>query len=533
MYLAPEQDQAPPVPTSSQTLRDKSFFSKEKIEKNLNDNFPRTYIYVHSITLAIIGIIEIVLQIILISFNIDLSYISNGIWAGLFLIVLGILSILLAWKKTHNIFMCCYFSHLISIIIILIGLVILNVVSIVNYNYEPDPIGKGMIPINAIMLFMGMMITQSLKISQKNFHLTSFNALVSKEFEDSKARLATLKEDPGNDVKLKLYALFKQATVGKCNTSKPSMVDFVGRAKWNAWNELKSMSTTEAEKEYINLINELLKNQQVENSSVNTEPTKFQDIKTSIEFNNVYKIVLNRPSKLNAITIKMYNELIEALKEAENNPNVLMVCITGAGDYYCSGNDLTNFSTQAAMNDIKKAAQEGGVLLENFVNSFINFPKPLVALVNGPAVGISVTILGLFDMVLASDKATFNAPFTKIAQSPEACSSYTFAKMMGPIKAAEFLLFNRKLTAQEAFERNLVTEIIPHDAFQVTAWKKIEDFSKLPKESLLESRKLMKDAEKEVLRQINKKEVEVLVGRWSSNEFVRVIMEFWGNRSKK
>lgn len=60
----------------------------------------------------------------------------------------------------------------------------------------------------------------------------------------------------------------------------------------------------------------------------------------------------------------MYNELIEALTEAENDPNILMVCITGAGDYYCSGNDLTNFSTPAAMSDIKKAAKDGGILLE-------------------------------------------------------------------------------------------------------------------------------------------------------------------------
>ena len=60
----------------------------------------------------------------------------------------------------------------------------------------------------------------------------------------------------------------------------------------------------------------------------------------------------------------MYRELIEALKEADANPNVLMCCITGAGDYYCSGNDLTSFSSPTAMNDVKKAAKDGGDLLE-------------------------------------------------------------------------------------------------------------------------------------------------------------------------
>lgn len=60
----------------------------------------------------------------------------------------------------------------------------------------------------------------------------------------------------------------------------------------------------------------------------------------------------------------MYRELIQALKEADADPKVSICCITGAGDYYCSGNDLTNFQTKEAMTDIKKAAQGGGVLLE-------------------------------------------------------------------------------------------------------------------------------------------------------------------------
>ena len=68
------------------------------------------------------------------------------------------------------------------------------------------------------------------------------NLLPSKEFEDAKSRLSTLKEDPGNEAKLKIYALFKQTTVGPCNTPKPGMMDFVNRAKWTAWSELKSLS---------------------------------------------------------------------------------------------------------------------------------------------------------------------------------------------------------------------------------------------------------------------------------------------------
>jgi len=71
------------------------------------------------------------------------------------------------------------------------------------------------------------------------------------------------------------------------------------------------------------------------------------------------------------------------------------------------------------MANLKQAASDGGVLLERFVNAFVNLDKPLIGLINGPAVGISVTLLPLFDLVIASDRATFIAPFTKIAQSPE------------------------------------------------------------------------------------------------------------------
>ena len=105
--------------------------------------------------------------------------------------------------------------------------------------------------------------------------------------------------------------------------------------------------------------------------------------------------------------------------------------------------------------------------------------------------------------------------------------------MMGPVKASEFLLFNRKLTAKEAYDRNILTEVIEHSQFDSKAWRTIEEYAKLPKESLLASKRIVRSVQKDLLKQVNKQEVDTLVARWSSAEFVQVMMDFWKNKPAK
>lgn len=346
-----------------------------------------------------------------------------------------------------------------------------------------------------------------------------------KDFENAISRVKLLKEDPGNEVKLKLYALYKQATEGPCNMPKPGVFDFVNKAKWDAWNALGSLSKEAARENYVILVSSLSPSSE---ASGQGEPVSEDVLVTSED--GITKIVFNRPTKKNAITTQMYREITQALRTASKDNSAITV-FTGNGDFYSSGNDLTNF-TSAPSGKIEEMAKAGADILRDFVDTFIDFPKPLVAVVNGPAVGISVTTLGLFDVVYASDKATFHTPFSHLGQTPEACSSYTFPKIMGPAKANEMLIFGKKLTAGEACAQGLVTEVFPESTLQKEVWTRLKAYAKLPPTAMRISKDLIRSTEKEKLHAVNAEECTTLQARWLSDECINAVMNFVSRKAK-
>ena len=124
-------------------------------------------------------------------------------------------------------------------------------------------------------------------------------------------------------------------------------------------------------------------------------------------------IVLNKPKKKNAFSKIMYHELDTTLRMLSTKSDVKVILLTGSGDYYSSGNDLSNFSEIMHPLTIAKQSRE---ICYSFVDSFICCTKPIVVAVNGPAYGIAVTTLGLCDKVFASDTATFKTPFAELGQ---------------------------------------------------------------------------------------------------------------------
>jgi Delta3-Delta2-enoyl-CoA isomerase len=135
--------------------------------------------------------------------------------------------------------------------------------------------------------------------------------------------------------------------------------------------------------------------------------------------NGLAKITLNKPKKKNAFSKIMYNELDTALRMLSKNDEVKLIMLTGSGDYYSSGNDLSNFSEIMHPLTIAKQSRE---ICYSFVDSFISCKKPIVVAVNGPAFGIAVTTLGLCDKVFASNAATFKTPFAELGQVGASCS---------------------------------------------------------------------------------------------------------------
>uniref|UniRef100_A0A914YDE4 ACB domain-containing protein n=1 Tax=Panagrolaimus superbus TaxID=310955 RepID=A0A914YDE4_9BILA len=370
--------------------------------------------------------------------------------------------------------------------------------------------------------------SQQLSTTPARFYSSDY----ASKFESAQQNVKNLKESPDNDIKLKLYALFKQATSGDVQGKQPSMINFVERAKYDAWAGFKGLTNSDAQKKYVEVVEGLIAEEKggEVNESGPGVTQGVDGLKISME-NHVYRIEFNRPKKFNALTFDMYNGIIKALEEASANKETKFVVFSGAGQYYCSGNDLSNFEKAAKIGK-EKLADEARELFQRFVAAFIDFDKPIIGLINGPAVGISVTLLPLFNIVWASDSATFNTPFVAIAQSAEGTSTYTFPYLMGYAKASEFLLFGRKLTAEEACERNLVNEVFPATTFLEECNRRIAEYAKLPPEALKVNKQVLRDVHRDTLHKVNKHESAVLRDRWVSKECEEALMAFMLRKKK-
>lgn len=245
----------------------------------------------------------------------------------------------------------------------------------------------------------------------------------------------------------------------------------------------------------------------------------------------VLTVRLNRPHKKNSLSFAMYKALTRVVREAADDDSVHYFVLTGTGDFFSSGNDLGNFVEQLKSGkDMAEMGREAVAIVRNYIAAFIDFPKPMIAFVNGPAMGVSCTILGLFDLVYASDAAWFQTPFSQLGLSPEGCSSVMFPQLLGGPLAAEVLLMNRKLTAAEAKAAGFVAEVFPAGKFEAECGRKIEHLLKQPPKSLMYSKMLLRQPIKETLHKANVAECDRLIERFSSDEAIGAVMSFFSGK---
>lgn len=199
----------------------------------------------------------------------------------------------------------------------------------------------------------------------------------------------------------------------------------------------------------------------------------YEQILTAVK-DGILTITLNRPDKLNAFTGTMMNELIDAFEKASADDAVRVVVVTGAGRAFCAGADLSagaatfdynartdrpdrQAGTATAVDWSDERVRDGGGRLTLAIFECL---KPVIAAVNGPAVGVGVTMQLAMDIRIASDAARFGFVFSRRGIVPEACSSWFLPKIVGISQALEWCFSGRVFDAQEALRGRLVKEVV-------------------------------------------------------------------------
>jgi enoyl-CoA hydratase/carnithine racemase len=181
----------------------------------------------------------------------------------------------------------------------------------------------------------------------------------------------------------------------------------------------------------------------------------------------VTTLTMNNPARLNGWTMEMMDALKEGFAVAARDEETRVLILTGVDPYYCAGVNLA--ATLRLGHPRKLHAQ---IIQHNqaLFDTFLDFPKPLLVAVNGPAIGASVTSATLCDGIIASEKATFSTPFAALGVTPEGCSSVHFARIMGQVNADRMLGSEGwKPTAGEALEAGLVQWTTSHDQLKEDA----------------------------------------------------------------
>ncbi len=245
------------------------------------------------------------------------------------------------------------------------------------------------------------------------------------------------------------------------------------------------------------------------------------DIRIEVK-DRIQKITLNRADKKNALTRAMYDELCALLRDADEKNDIALTLITGSGGSFTSGNDLMDFM------------QEPPTSLDSpvgrFLHTLIAIDKPLVAAVNGPAVGIGATIIGHCDAAYATTSSWFQLPFVNLGLVPEAGATHWLAEMVGSAKAGDWLMTGRKITATEALESGLLSDVFDDDSFEESVIKRATMIASAAPDSIRVTKRLMRHRFRDAMKSVMSEEGEIFMKKLNGPEAQEAMGAFFEKR---
>jgi len=236
----------------------------------------------------------------------------------------------------------------------------------------------------------------------------------------------------------------------------------------------------------------------------------------------ILRITLNRPQKMNAINRAMYGELVRIFREAAGDFGVRVLVIKAEGTNFTAGNDIHDFIDAPPTGPESEGFQ--------FLQELHNFPKPLIAVVQGNAVGIGTTMLLHCDVVFATPTAKFSMPFVSLGLVPEAGSSYLFPQLVGYQRAARIFLTGESFDSSQAQEMGLVT-IVADDA-QAQGETMAKKIAAQPPTAIINTKALLKSRSHDAISAVMQVEGELFRLALQSDEAMEAFMKFTASKEK-
>ncbi|HWZ60835.1 MAG TPA: enoyl-CoA hydratase [Gemmatimonadaceae bacterium] len=238
---------------------------------------------------------------------------------------------------------------------------------------------------------------------------------------------------------------------------------------------------------------------------------------------SILRVQLNRPARKNAMTSAMYITMADLFTDAAQDDRIRVVLWHGAGDSFSAGNDLEDF--------MKNPPGPGESPQARLIAALIAFDKPVVAAVQGAAVGGGTTMLTHCDVVYAGESTKFQLPFVNLALVPEFGSTYSIPARIGYLRAAELFMLGLPFDAARAAELGLVTRVMPDHQLMATATDTAQKLAEKPSTALRTCKRLMRGATRESLQQAISAENEAFAARVRSADFKEAVTAFLEKRS--